>query len=150
MKYAVASVCIKPYAVKRAAELLRGTGVRVEARSSGSRMAAAPPNQNDTKPNWPAMAKTRQMRRQWASILGKAIERGLGLWRPKRRTKCDEARRHGASVKFITWETDFLANGSADFGGRGRFQNESSTRSLQNTPVESGENLDRLRFREAG
>jgi deoxyribose-phosphate aldolase len=29
MKYAVASVCIKPYAVKRAAELLAGSRVRV-------------------------------------------------------------------------------------------------------------------------
>ena len=28
-KYHVASVCIKPYAVKEAAERLRGTGVRV-------------------------------------------------------------------------------------------------------------------------
>ena len=28
-KYGVASVCIKPYAVKRAAELLKGTGVFV-------------------------------------------------------------------------------------------------------------------------
>src|SRR5579864_4220501 len=30
-KYQVASVCIKPYAVKRAVELLRGTGVLVGA-----------------------------------------------------------------------------------------------------------------------
>ena len=30
-KYGVASVCIKPYAVKRAAELLKGTGVLVGA-----------------------------------------------------------------------------------------------------------------------
>src|SRR5438045_9343766 len=30
-KYGVASVCIKPYAVKRAAELLKGTGVFVGA-----------------------------------------------------------------------------------------------------------------------
>src|SRR6185295_15913578 len=30
-QYGVASVCIKPYAVRRAAELLRGTGVRVGA-----------------------------------------------------------------------------------------------------------------------
>jgi len=30
-KYQVASVCIKPYAVKRAAELLRGSGVVVGA-----------------------------------------------------------------------------------------------------------------------
>ena len=30
-KYGVASVCIKPYAVKRAAALLRGSGVRVGA-----------------------------------------------------------------------------------------------------------------------
>ena len=29
VKYGVASVCIKPYAVKRAAELLAGSGVRV-------------------------------------------------------------------------------------------------------------------------
>ena len=31
-KYGVASVCIKPYAVKRAAELLKGTGVVVGVR----------------------------------------------------------------------------------------------------------------------
>jgi deoxyribose-phosphate aldolase len=30
-RYGVASVCIKPYAVKRAAELLRGSGVLVGA-----------------------------------------------------------------------------------------------------------------------
>ena len=30
-RYRVASVCIKPYAVRRAAELLRGSGVRVGA-----------------------------------------------------------------------------------------------------------------------
>jgi deoxyribose-phosphate aldolase len=30
-KYGAASVCIKPYAVKRAAELLKGTGVLVGA-----------------------------------------------------------------------------------------------------------------------
>jgi deoxyribose-phosphate aldolase len=31
VRYGVASVCIKPYAVKRAVELLRGSGVRVGA-----------------------------------------------------------------------------------------------------------------------
>ena len=36
-KYGVASVCIKPYGVKRAAELLRGTGVLVGAVIGGRR-----------------------------------------------------------------------------------------------------------------
>jgi deoxyribose-phosphate aldolase len=61
-KYQVASVCIKPYAVKQAVEWLRGSGVLVGC-VIGFPMATAPPNPSATRPNWPA--KTGRTRSTW-------------------------------------------------------------------------------------
>jgi deoxyribose-phosphate aldolase len=102
--YRVASVCIKPYAVKRAAELLRGSGVAVGA-----------------VVGFPHGGSTTEVKRHETEVacrdgateidmvanIGKALS---GDWRYVEddvRAVCDEAHRGGAIVKVI-FENDFL------------------------------------------
>jgi deoxyribose-phosphate aldolase len=108
-QYQVASVCIKPYAVKRAAELLRGTGVLV-----------------GTVIGFPHGSSTTQVKRyetqfaceQGAAEIDMVINVGKALsgdWDYVEfdiRAVCEEAHAHGAKVKVIL-ENDFLAQGGA-------------------------------------
>ena len=112
VKYGVVSVCIKPYAVKRAAELLRGTGVRVGA-------VIGFPHGNST-------TESKRYETELACgdgaveidmviNLGKAMSGDWAYVEHDARAVCDEARRHSAKVKVIL-ETDFLVNGGAGLG----------------------------------
>ncbi|HWE92396.1 MAG TPA: deoxyribose-phosphate aldolase [Tepidisphaeraceae bacterium] len=106
-KYGVASVCIKPYAVKRAAELLRGTGVLVGA-------VIGFPHGNST-------TESKRYETQLACAdgaaeidmvinIGKAMGGDFDYVERDIRAVCDEAHRHGAKVKVI-FENDYLTSG---------------------------------------
>jgi deoxyribose-phosphate aldolase len=109
VKYGVASVCIKPYAVKRAAELLRGSGVIVGA------VIGFPHGNSCTESK---RYETELACRDGAAEIDMVINIGKALggeWDYVERdvkTVCDEAHARGAKVKVII-ETDFLAGGGA-------------------------------------
>jgi deoxyribose-phosphate aldolase len=108
-KYGAASVCIKPYAVKRAAELLNGTGVLVGA-------VIGFPHGNGTTES--KRYETELACRDGAAEIDMVINIGKALsgeWayvETDVRAVCDEARRHGAKVKVI-FENDYLTKGGA-------------------------------------
>jgi deoxyribose-phosphate aldolase len=108
-KYGVASVCIKPYAVKRAAELLRGSGVLVGA-------VIGFPHGNSTTES--KRYETELACHDGAAEIDMVINLGKALsgdWDYVERdikTVCDEAHRHGAKVKVI-FENDYLTKGGA-------------------------------------
>jgi deoxyribose-phosphate aldolase len=111
-KYGVASVCIKPYAVKRAAELLKGTGVFVGA------VIGFPHGNSCTE----SKRYETQLACQDGAVeidmvinIGKALS---GDWEYVERdvkAVCDEAHQHGARVKVIL-ENDYLTKGGAGLG----------------------------------
>jgi deoxyribose-phosphate aldolase len=112
-KYQVASVCLKPYAVKRAAELLRGSGVLVGA------VVGFPHGNSCTE------AKRYETQLACADgaaeidmviNLGKALGGDWDYVERDIRAVCDEAHRHGAKVKVI-FENDYLVNGGAGLSG---------------------------------
>jgi deoxyribose-phosphate aldolase len=103
-KYQVASVCIKPYYVKRAAELLKGSGVLVGA-----------------VVGFPAGSSTTESKRYETELackdgateidmvinIGKALSGDWTYVENDIRAVCDEAHKRGAIVKVI-FENDFL------------------------------------------
>jgi len=108
-KYQVASVCIKPYATKRAAELLKGTGVLVGA-------VIGFPHGNSTTESkryeTELACKDGAVEIDMVTNIGKALS---GDWRYVEgdvRAVCDEAHKHGAKVKVI-FENDYLTKGGA-------------------------------------
>ena len=111
-RYGVASVCIKPYAVKRAAELLKGTGVLVGA-------VIGFPHGNSTTES--KRYETEFACRDGATEIDMVINIGKALsgdWDYVERdikTVCDEAHQRGAKVKVI-FENDYLAKGGAGLG----------------------------------
>src|SRR2546426_2075522 len=108
-KYQVASVCIKPYAVKRAAELLKGSGVLVGA------VIGFPHGSSCTESK---RYETELACRDGAAEIDMVINIGKALsgdWdyvERDVRAVCDEAHKHGAKVKVI-FENDHLAHGGA-------------------------------------
>ena len=108
-KYQVASVCIKPYAVKRAAELLAGSGVLVGA------VIGFPHGNSATESK---RYETKLACHDGAAEIDMVINIGKALggdWDYVGRdvkAVCDEAHRHGAKVKVI-FENDHLTNGGA-------------------------------------
>lgn len=108
-KYQVASVCIKPYAVQRAVELLRGTDVAVGA-------VIGFPHGNSTTES--KRYETELACRDGATEIDMVINIGKALggdWdyvSEDVRTVCHEAHRHGAKVKVI-FENDHLTRGGA-------------------------------------
>ena len=111
-KYGVASVCIKPYAVKRAVELLQGSGVFVGA------VIGFPHGNSCTESK---RYETELACRDGAVEIDMVINIGKALsgdWDYVERdvkTVCDEAHKRGARVKVI-FENDYLANGGAGLG----------------------------------
>ena len=97
-KFGVASVCIKPYAVKRAAELLRGTGVLVGA------VIGFPHGNSCTESK---RCETRLACEDGAAEIDMVINIGKALsgdWdyvETDIRAVCEEAHGHGAKVKVI-------------------------------------------------
>jgi len=111
-KYGVAAVCIKPYAVKRAVELLQGSGVFVGA------VIGFPHGNSCTESK---RYETELACRDGAVEIDMVINIGKALsgdWDYVERdvkTVCDEAHKRGARVKVIL-ENDYLANGGAGLG----------------------------------
>jgi deoxyribose-phosphate aldolase len=108
-RYRVASVCIKPYAAKQAAEWLRGSGVKVGC------VIGFPHGNSKTNVK---VFETAEACRDGAEEIDMVINVGKALsgdWtyvEDDIRAVCDEAHRHGAKVKVI-FENDYLSNGGA-------------------------------------
>ena len=111
-KYGVASVCIKPYAVKRAADLLKGSGVLVGA------VIGFPHGNSCTESK---RYETELACRDGAVEIDMVINLGKALggdWdhvESDVKAVCEEAHAHGAKVKVI-FENDYLTNGGAGLG----------------------------------
>ena len=108
-KYGAASVCIKPYAVKRAAELLQGTGVFVGA------VIGFPHGNSATESKRYETALACQdgaVEIDMVVNLGKALGGDWDYVERDIRAVCDEAHAHGAKVKVI-FENDYLTKGGA-------------------------------------
>lgn len=111
-RYRVASVCIKPYAVAKAAQLLKGTGVRV-----------------GTVVGFPHGASSTEVKRYETELacregateidmvinVGKALSGDWAYVERDIRTVCEEAHQRGAKVKVI-FENDYLTRGGAGLG----------------------------------
>lgn len=112
-RYGVASVCIKPYAVRRAAELLRGSGVAVGA-------VIGFPHGNSTTAS--KRYETRLACEDGAAEIDMVINIGKALsgdWEYVEadvREVCEEAHARGARVKVI-FENDYLTKGGAGLDG---------------------------------
>jgi deoxyribose-phosphate aldolase len=108
-RYKVASVCIKPYAVKRAVELLRGSGVAVGA------VIGFPHGSSKTQVK---RFETQLACEDGATEIDMVINIGKALsgdWDYVEfdiRAVCEEAHARGAKVKVI-FENDYLASGGA-------------------------------------
>jgi deoxyribose-phosphate aldolase len=112
-KYQVASVCIKPYAVKRAAELLRGSGVLVGAVIGFPHGNSATESKRyETELACADGAAEIDM----VINLGKALSGDWDYVERDIRAVCEEAHWHGAKVKVI-FENDYLTKGGAGLSG---------------------------------
>jgi deoxyribose-phosphate aldolase len=108
-QYDVASVCIKPYAVKQAVEWLRGTDVKVGA-------VIGFPHGNSTTESkryeTELACKDGAAEIDMVVNLGKALSADWDYVEADVKAVCDEAHKHGAKVKVI-FENDYLTAGGA-------------------------------------
>lgn len=112
-KYRVASVCIKPYAVKQAAAWLRGSGVRVGCVIGFPHGSSATESKRyETELACRDGAEEIDM----VINLGKALSGDWQFVEADVKAVCDEAHRHGAKVKVI-FENDYLVQGGAGLDG---------------------------------
>lgn len=113
MKYGVASVCIKPYAVKRAAELLAKSGVRV-----GCVIGFPHGNSCTESKRYETELACRDGAVEIDMVinLGKALGGDWNYVEQDVKVVCAEAHRHGAKVKVI-FENDYLGKGGAGLDG---------------------------------
>jgi len=112
-KYRVASVCIKPYAVAVAAELLRGTGVKVGA------VVGFPHGGSTTEvKRFETATACRDGAEEIDMVInvGKALSGDWEFVEADIRAVCAEAHSHGAKVKVI-FENDYLGGGGAGLSG---------------------------------
>jgi len=105
-KYGVASVCIKPYAAKRAAELLKGTGVNV-----GCVIGFPHGNSCTESKRYETELACRDGAVEIDMVIniGKALGGDWDYVERDIRAVCDEAHKHGAKVKVI-FENDYMPN----------------------------------------
>ena len=111
-RYGVASVCIKPYAVQRAVELLRGSGVLVGA------VIGFPHGNSCTESKryeTELACRDGAVEIDMVLNLGKALSGDWDYVTRDVQAVCDEAHRHGAKVKVIL-ENDYLTKGGAGLG----------------------------------
>jgi deoxyribose-phosphate aldolase len=103
-KYHVASVCIKPYAVKRAAELLRGSGVAV-----GTVVGFPHGGSTTGTKRFETAAACRDGATEIDMVIniGKALSGDWDYVEQDILAVCDEAHAHGAIVKVI-FENDYM------------------------------------------
>ena len=109
VRYRVASVCIKPYFVKRAGELLKGTGVKVGA------VIGFPHGNGATESKryeTELACRDGAVEIDMVINIGKALSGDWDYVQQDIKAVCDEAHRHGAKVKVI-FENDYLTNGGA-------------------------------------
>jgi deoxyribose-phosphate aldolase len=111
-RYGVASVCIKPYFVARAAELLRGSGVAV-----GCVIGFPHGNSTTESKRYETELACRDGAVEIDMVinLGKALGGDWDYVERDIRTVCEEAHRRGAKVKVI-FENDYLTQGGAGLG----------------------------------
>ena len=112
-QYRVASVCIKPYAVRRAVELLKGTGVRIGC------VIGFPHGGSSTEVKrfeTEAACRDGAVEIDMVINIGKALGGDWDYVEADIRAVCAEAHRHGAKVKVI-FENDYLGNGGAGLSG---------------------------------
>lgn len=104
--YGVASVCIKPYAVKLAAKLLKGTGVKV-----GCVIGFPHGNSCTEVKRYETELACRDGAEEIDMVIniGKALSGDWDYVEQDIRAVCDEAHKHGAKVKVI-FENDYLPN----------------------------------------
>ena len=108
-RYQVASVCIKPYYVRRAAELLRGSGVLV-----GAVIGFPHGNSATESKRYETELACRDGAAEIDMVinLGKALSGDWDYVEQDVKAVCDEAHARGAQVKVI-FENDYLTNGGA-------------------------------------
>lgn len=108
-QYGVASVCIKPYAVKQAARWLQGSDVIV-----GCVIGFPHGNAATESKRYETELACRDGAREIDMVinLGKALSGDWDYVEQDIRAVCDEAHRHGAKVKVI-FENDYLTDGGA-------------------------------------
>jgi deoxyribose-phosphate aldolase len=112
-KYGVASVCIKPYAVRRAAALLQGTGVKVGCVIGfphGSSATEVKCFETETA------CRDGAVEIDMVINVGKALGGDWAYVEADIQAVCAAAHRHGAKVKVI-FENDFLGGGGAGLTG---------------------------------
>ncbi len=108
-QYGVASVCIKPYAVKRAADLLKGSGVLVGAVIGFPHGNSA----TDSKRYETELAcRDGAVEIDMVINVGKALSGDWDYVEGDVKAVSDEAHKHGAKVKVI-FENDYLTKGGA-------------------------------------
>ena len=108
-KYRVASVCIKPYAVKQAVALLKGTDVKV-----GCVIGFPHGNSNTEAKRFETELACRDGAEEIDMVinLGKALSGDWSYVEHDIKSVCDEAHKHQAKVKVI-FENDYLTDGGA-------------------------------------
>ncbi len=108
-KYGVASVCIKPYAVKRAVELLKGSGVIV-----GAVIGFPHGNSCTESKRYETELACKDGAKEIDMVvnIGKALSGDWDYVERDIKAVCDEAHKRGARVKVI-FENDYLAKGGA-------------------------------------
>jgi deoxyribose-phosphate aldolase len=112
-EYDVASVCVKPYAVKRAAELLRGSDVLVGA------VIGFPHGSSSTESKryeTELACRDGAVEIDMVINIGKALSGDWEYVESEIGVVCAEAHSAGARVKVIL-ENDYLAEGGAGLGG---------------------------------
>jgi deoxyribose-phosphate aldolase len=108
-KYRVASVCIKPYFVTRAVELLQGTNVIV-----GCVIGFPHGNSSTESKRYETELACRDGAKEIDMVIniGKALGGDWNYVQADVQVVCNEAHRHGAKVKVI-FENDYLSQGGA-------------------------------------
>jgi deoxyribose-phosphate aldolase len=108
-RYGVASVCIKPYFVKQAAQILKGSAVRVGA-------VIGFPHGNSTTESkryeTELACKDGAVEIDMVINIGKALGGDWEYVEGDIKAVCDEAHAHGAKIKVI-FENDYLGQGGA-------------------------------------
>jgi deoxyribose-phosphate aldolase len=109
VQYGVASICIKPYAVKRAAELLKGSGVLV-----GCVIGFPHGNSATESKRYETELACRDGAVEIDMVvnLGKALGGDWAFVEADIKAVCEEAHKRGAKVKVIL-ENDYLTKGGA-------------------------------------
>jgi deoxyribose-phosphate aldolase len=112
-RYGVASVCIKPYAVERAAGLLRGSGVLV-----GAVIGFPHGNSSTESKRYETELACRDGAVEIDMVInvGKALSGDWDYVESEIEVVCSEAHGAGAEVKVIL-ENDYLADGGAGLDG---------------------------------